>query len=239
MAALAQLDGDLAAEARLLLEERARYRAGTVLELPSHLGVTAAAALSQQPDAFAVKARRPLPSEPNNQALLGQIFHARVEAWLRSSPEQAAFDLAELDVASDNQLGRRVDALMATFTNSQWASPGGDLKLVDLERSLAVTVGGVTLRGRVDAIFEDSTGQLVLVDWKTGGLDRATGQPKPEHVGQLQLYRAMLSKLRNVPTTQIKAAIYYVKDDHTAWLEPAGADDPLSRIEAATSSFAL
>jgi len=230
-AALSMLDGPLAAEALMLLRERASRAAGPRLELPGHLSVTAADQLMRQPAGFALAARRPLPSEPSQAATLGQVFHDKVESLLRSWSGQEALELEEdWQPSPDSALGRRLDALLSNFKRSWWASHSNGLRLVDSERALTVNVAGYILRGRADAIFEDPQGELVLVDWKTGGHNSATGGPKPEHTAQLELYRAMLAQVRAIPAASIRAAIYYARSDKTCWLDPPGADNSLEAL---------
>jgi len=232
VAALAGLEGELAAEARLLLQERAGLQAGVAFELPDHVSVTAAHDLCRQPAEFAAQFRRPMPAEPSQEALLGQLFHARIEALLRSTPDDGLFELDSLQPEPGGMISQRLEQLVATFVQSEWAAPGNGLKLVDLEHALAVNLAGKTVRGRADAIFQDAVGNLVLVDWKTGGLGRTTGRPKPQHIEQLELYRAMLAQVKGIPVKQIRAAIYYAKDNHTAWLDQPGPANPLAVLLA-------
>jgi len=233
IATLAAIDSDLAAQALMLLREQAQRRAGPVLELPQHLSVTAADQLLRQPADYALQVRRPLPAEPSQAALLGQLFHAQVESLLRSWSGQEALALAEeWQPSPDSAAGRRLDALVANFRQSWWSDPANGLRLVDTEQSLATTVAGCTLRGRADAIFRDVNGALVIVDWKTGGLASKEGQPKAEHLDQLELYRAMLAQLRDIPIAEIKAAVYYASVDRTCWLDPPGLDNVLDLLAA-------
>jgi len=240
MAVLSSMDGELAAQALMLLRERAGRASGPQLELPEHLSVTAADQLVRQPAAFALAARRPLPTEPSRAATLGQMFHDRVESLLHSWSGQETLELdQDWQPSPDSAVGRRLDTLVDNFKRSWWADQSNGLRLVETEQSLTVNVGGFVLRGRADAIFEDVQGDLVLVDWKTGGLDSKTGGPKPEHTTQLELYRAMVAQVRSIPAARIQAAIYYARNSQTCWLDPPGPNHSLDALADKLSALVI
>jgi len=72
----------------------------------------------------------------------------------------------------------------------------------------ATRIGGIGVRGRIDAVFADADGGLTVVDWKTG---RPPAAAHRSAAGvQLACYRLAVSELRRVPLDRIRAAFYYV-----------------------------
>jgi DNA helicase-2/ATP-dependent DNA helicase PcrA len=65
-------------------------------------------------------------------------------------------------------------------------------------------VGGVLIRGRIDAVYETSDG-FEVVDWKTG-----SKQLGESAAIQLAMYRLAWAKLKNIDVTKVSAAFHYV-----------------------------
>jgi DNA helicase-2/ATP-dependent DNA helicase PcrA len=101
---------------------------------------------------------------------------------------------------------RELKELIEQFT----AGPFGDRVPYAVEPPFALVLGGQVVRGRIDAVYETSTGFLV-VDWKTNL--RESADPL-----QLAIYRVAWAELMDVPVHHIEAAFYYVRtgtvDEH-------------------------
>jgi len=69
-------------------------------------------------------------------------------------------------------------------------------------------VGGVVIRGRMDAVFADADGAYTVVDWKTG--KRPTGAEATAAAVQLAAYRLAWAELAGMPVDQVRAAFFYV-----------------------------
>ncbi len=69
-------------------------------------------------------------------------------------------------------------------------------------------VGATIVRGRIDAVFAEGDGYLV-VDWKTGDLDRADPI-------QLAIYRQAWAELVGVPVARVRAGFYDILRDRLA-----------------------
>ncbi|MCL2803289.1 MAG: ATP-dependent helicase [Micrococcales bacterium] len=200
---LSAMDGALASQAALLLREQSRGKAEATLHAPRHFTVTALDSWLQDPMAYAQQIRRPMPQPPQASANVGTLFHQQVEALLWAGSGQGELGLEEAaDSGSDDPDSRRVAKLVEKFKQSKWVNPSSGLKLVATEHDLAVRLSGTVLRGRVDAIFEDQTGHLVVVDWKTGSENRS-------HLDQLRRYRAMLALHQDVDPSTIRAVAHY------------------------------
>ena len=77
----------------------------------------------------------------------------------------------------------------------------------------ATEIGGVVVRGRMDAVFRDRDGSYDVVDWKTGR--RPTGAAAEAAAVQLAAYRLAWAVLAGVPVARVRAGFHYVGDDVT------------------------
>ncbi|MBB5891583.1 ATP-dependent helicase [Kutzneria kofuensis] len=204
-----------AADVDVLLAEREAARSRRELvALPDQLTVSQLVELADDPDALARRLRRPLPFPPNPLARRGTAFHAWLEQRFKSN---RLFDLDELPGAADDVVGQETDAdlarLRSAFLSSQWA----DRVPVDVEVAFETEVDGVSVRGRMDAVYADPDGGWTVVDWKTGAVPDEDKLPALSV--QLAAYRLAWAALKNVPVDRVRAAFHYVRHDHT--LRPA------------------
>ncbi|MEQ3551485.1 ATP-dependent DNA helicase [Pseudonocardia nematodicida] len=204
-----------AADVDVLLAERAAAAERPAVALPGRLSVSRLVELADDPDALATRLRRPVPLPPNPHARRGTAFHAWLEQRFGA---ERLLDLDELPGAADESVVSETDAeelaeLQAAFEASEWA----DRKPVDVEVSFETVLAGVSVRGRMDAVFADPDGGWTVVDWKTG----SPPAPGREHaVGvQLAAYRLAWAALQEVPAGRVRAAFHYVRDGVT--LRPA------------------
>ena len=158
---------DWSADVDALLAERNRVSPERAVTLPAALSVSSMVELGRDRDAAVRRLRRRLPVRPDPHALLGSAFHDWVQRFYGT---ERLFDLDDLPGAVDGQQAR-ADAedlaeLQAAFMASSWAARTP----VDVEVPFDMVIGdaGKTMvRGRIDAVFEDADG-AVVVDWKTG-----------------------------------------------------------------------
>lgn len=216
---------DLLRAADLLLDERRRREAERAgVTMPSHLAASAVVHLAADPDAFALQLRRPVPLPPSPQARRGTAFHAWVEAYYGAA---ALVDVQSLPGADDETVGDDQDLaeLRAIFLASPWAARTPLAVEVDVE----TPVGGVVLRSRIDAVFAEPDGGVVVVDWKTG---RPPTDPEVVRARELQLaaYRLAWSRRSGIPLDRVSAAFFYVATGQT--VRPNGSLEP-DRIETA------
>ena len=188
---------------RLVDEARSRFAGAVEVPLPSSLSATSLAALRDDPGAFAAALARPMPSRPSPAARFGTRFHAWVEQHYEQSRQELLVDPDELsgraDVGVDDDADLR--ELIARFE----AGPFADRTKVEVEPPFAVVLDAQVVRGRIDAVFTEDDGGVLIVDWKT---NRArTADPL-----QLAVYRLAWSELRGIPMERIRAAFYYVRD---------------------------
>jgi DNA helicase-2/ATP-dependent DNA helicase PcrA len=195
-----------------LLAERdllAQARDGEVT-VPRHLSASSLVSLASDPQAFARDLRRPMPSAPALAARRGTAFHA----WVEQHFARAAFvDLLEMpgsaddDPAEDFELPRMKELFLA----SGWAS----LRPEAIEIAIETTVDGMSIRGRIDAVFPRPGGGFTVVDWKTGA--RPSGEAAIARALQLQTYRVAFARLRGLALDQVDAAFYYAGTGETVY----------------------
>ncbi|MEN3538469.1 ATP-dependent DNA helicase [Microbispora sp. ZYX-F-249] len=193
----------------LLLREREtnRRRAGAVVELPSRLSVSSLVTLAQDPAAFARQVRRPVPRKPAPLARRGTTFHR----WLESRwGQQRLIDDLELPGAADELSETEVQLaeLQERFEGSEWAAR----EPVDLEIPFETMIGDRLVRGRMDAVFREGDG-YVVIDWKTG--ERPQGRAAETASVQLAAYRVAWASLAGVPLEKVGAAFHYVRSNET------------------------
>lgn len=223
-AALEQLpapaDGELAelweADVTALIEEHRAASAPRVdVELPGQLTASHLVALRSDPEQFARRLRRPVPFRPNSYAKRGTAFHQ----WLEDRfGAQHLLDEDELPgVGEEAVRAQDLDRLKEAFLNSPWAQRSP----VYVEHPFEVSIGGRTIRGRIDAIFRDpEDGHWIIVDWKTGPKPR--GAELEAAAVQLAVYRVALAHqlaAQGYQDPDIRAAFHYVSWNYT--FEPA------------------
>ncbi|HLL68020.1 MAG TPA: ATP-dependent DNA helicase [Micromonosporaceae bacterium] len=223
-------------EAQLLLAERERMgpdpHAPIDVPLPPHLSVSQLVILRRDPQRLARILRRPLPARPDPYARRGTAFHRWLEqrfASVRLLDLDEIPGAADADAAPDDALAE----LQARFLASAWA----DRTPIDVEVPFATVIGGVVIRGRMDAVFADPAGdhggdgRFDVVDWKTGA------QPSGAEAGaaavQLAAYRLAWAALAGVPVDRVGAAFCYVRDGVT--VRPADLLDEAGLVRLVTS----
>jgi DNA helicase-2/ATP-dependent DNA helicase PcrA len=214
-------------ETGVLLAERDRRRrpGATEVALPSHLSASALVSLADDPAAFTAALRRPMPAAPARAARRGTAFHA----WVEERYARAAIvDVDELPGSADDGAGDDdLDALRAAFEASEWAGRTP----IEVETSVETVVDGVAVRGRIDAVFEDTgaDGEPVwtVVDWKTGA--PATGSHAGARALQLGTYRLAWARARGVDPDRVRGAFFHASTGQTLWPD-LPAEEDLSRV---------
>jgi DNA helicase II / ATP-dependent DNA helicase PcrA len=184
--------------------------------VPRHLSASGIVSLASDPQAFARDLRRPMPAAPAPAARRGTAFHAWVEQHFAKAAFVDLLDLpgsADQDPASDLEL----PLMKARFLASQWASRCPEA----IELAIETTVAGISVRGRIDAVFPRPGGGFTVVDWKTGA--KPSGVQATTRALQLETYRLAFARLRGLSLDQVDAAFYYAGTGDTVF--PALPDD--------------
>jgi DNA helicase-2/ATP-dependent DNA helicase PcrA len=191
---------------RLLAEARADRSSDVAVQLPTSLSATAMARLRDDPGGFARELARPMPRPPSSAARFGTRFHAWVEARFG---QQDLFDYGDLPGRAD--AGIDDDSDLKELIGLFEAGPFATRVPHAVEAPFALVLDGQVVRGRIDAVYQDLDGYLV-VDWKTN--QAATADPL-----QLAIYRQAWAELNDVPVEEVRAAFYYVRAGEV--VEPA------------------
>ena len=198
---VAAWDTDIA----LLLEERRTERAAvrTVL-LPTSLSASDLIRLAEDPESFAARLARPMPSAPAPAARRGTRFHAWVESHFGVRP---LLDPDDLPGAADEELDSDDD--LAAMRESFLSMPYADREPWGIEVPFSLVVAGRVVPGRIDAVFAsasaDGAVRYEVVDWKTS--TRQSADPL-----QLAIYRVAFAELIGVPLADVDASFVYVRD---------------------------
>jgi DNA helicase-2/ATP-dependent DNA helicase PcrA len=164
--------------------------------------------LRRDPQALARSLRRPLPQRPTPYARRGTAFHAWLEQRYGSV---RLLDVDELPGAADDDAAadEELAALQEAFLAGEWA----DRTPVEVEVPFATTIGGVVIRGRMDAVFGEPGGRFDVIDWKTG---RRPSKADAEAAAvQMSAYRMAWASLAGVPVSRVRAGFHYVRDGVT------------------------
>ncbi|WP_421082788.1 ATP-dependent helicase [Rothia nasimurium] len=198
-------------ETELLLQLLAQPSEHQDFELPTHLSASQLVAMLATPQDVIDNIRRPMPQRPSIAARQGTIFHSWVEDHYGTL---GMLELAEDYDDGDADVELNLPELKENFLESSWAQR----EPWALEYPLETPIGGITIRGRIDAIFashhDDGSTTYELVDWKTGKPPRNEKEFKARSV-QLALYRIGFARLMDVPEERVKAFFFYASTGDT------------------------
>ena len=183
---------------RLLTEARRDRRSSIEVTRPGSLSATSLSRLRDEPEEFARDLARPMPRPPSSAARFGTRFHAWVEARFG---QQDLFDVDDLPGRGD--VGIEDDADLKEVIASFESGPFATRTPHRVEAPFALVLAGQVVRGRIDAVYTDGDGYL-LVDWKTS--QRATADPL-----QLAIYRLAWAELHGIELERVRAAFFYVR----------------------------
>ena len=169
----------------------------TVL-LPTKLSTSALVALHANPEELALNIRRPMPRGQDQYSRRGTAFHLWVEKQFSEAPTLMGDDYMDyLDPLDDDS---KLEALKKAWLASHWATKVP----TNVEVPFETVVSGVLIRGRIDAIYRDGDGYIV-VDWKTGSSELGESAAV-----QLAMYRLAWAELSGTDISKVKAAFHYV-----------------------------
>ena len=233
--ALAELGDDPAVRDTVaLIEEDRLGRQVPVVDLwAERVPATSVSAMLQDADEFACDMRRPMPVKPSSFSALGTVFHAWAERELHvagADPVSEAVDPSAVasgedvalaggnDGADEALLTAKERELLERLRENFRAFVVGELadyRAVAIEEAFSVEVGGVSVQGRIDAVFERVSGEgqrFLVVDWKSG--QPVTRQTKPEKLAyfatQLRLYRRAWAARMGVDPSEVGAMVAFL-----------------------------
>lgn len=199
-AQIADWDDDIAA---VLAAELASREGDIVVRLPDTLSASAVMALAKDPADFALDLRRPVPREPNPAARLGTEFHAWVEGYYKN-PGLLSMD----DIAAVADPAAAVDPELKLLQEAFLRSEFADASPTAVEVEFTILVGGRVIRGVIDAVFRQVSGDGAVtwqvVDWKTNKTESADPL-------QLSIYRLAWAQHTGADLDAVDAVFHYVR----------------------------
>jgi DNA helicase II / ATP-dependent DNA helicase PcrA len=208
---------------RLIDEARRARDTDHVVELPSAMSATAVLELHADPEALARRLARPMPRRPSSSARFGTRFHAWVEAFVG---QQQLLDPADIPGAADQGIDSDTD--LAELCRAFAEGPFGERVPHRVEAPFAIVLAGEVVRGRIDAVYAEGDGFLV-VDWKTNRRQSADSL-------QLAIYRLAWAELTGTPIEKVRASFFYVRTGELVSLDQLPGREELEsmlRLEAA------
>jgi DNA helicase II / ATP-dependent DNA helicase PcrA len=227
----AAFDARLAADAERIALIRERTRVDLPVPAPASLSVTGLIDYEACPQRYYWSEIRPLPRRPNQAARLGSEVHAWIE---RTSRGQATLDLDDLpDLAPEERFAdpAKEAALKDAFRASRFA---GQVPLY-AERPFALWLGGVVVRGKIDAIFGRPDGPWEVVDYKTG---RAPSGDDPTLGLQLDVYALACQEIWRKRPQDLRLTYFYLATSEEISVPAGDPDDTRRRVTRAAAAIA-
>ena len=197
----------------MLLRERRNHARGDNAQgpndVPMRLSASSLLEVMSDRDRFVRRQRRPMPAPPSPDADAGTTFHAWVE---QHYARPTLIDVDELDfdgfdVEPDDASG---DEMRARFLASEWATR----QPIAVEIAVTTSLAGLTVRGRIDAIFARDDGGLTVVDWKTGR-PPSSAADRDRKALQLAIYRVAYARLVGRDVDDVDTAFFYASTGET------------------------
>lgn len=178
--------------------------------IEEHFGVVPSADPLEAPEAEdTLGVTLPGAVEPAGETAPEEVAGEEHLEFAEGLPQDALFD--ELSLAEENEQDSSVRSLWERFAASEWGSPGWKERIWAVEYPVETHVEGVSLRGRIDAVFrtEDEDGERwILVDWKTGRRPKAAAMQARRF--QLGLYRIAFSRIMGIDPARISTVFVYL-----------------------------
>jgi len=182
----------------LITEQKARAHGSIQVPLPPRLSTSTLVALHKDPQELALNIRRPMPRGQDQYSRRGTAFHLWVERQFTDA--DTLFGDEYLDYLDPLDEDAKLEDLKKAWLSSEFANRTPARVEVPFE----TTIGGVLIRGRIDAVYATDNG-FEVVDWKTGS--STLGESAAV---QLAMYRLAWAKLTGTDISTVSAAFHYV-----------------------------
>ena len=192
-----------AQDAQALIHENTLLRSGGLeIALPPRLSTSTLVALHKDPTELALNIRRPMPRPQDEYSRRGTAFHLWIESHFRAA---TLFDDDDLDFLDPLEPDQTLEQLKNAWLASDWAPRIP----VAVEVPFEAVIGGVLVRGRIDAVYEIN-GRFEVIDWKTGSTKLGASSAV-----QLAVYRLAWANLKGIDPASVSAAFHYVPSGET------------------------
>ena len=190
-------------DARAIIAEFEEYKLGSLdVAMPPRLSTSTLIALHEDPSELARTIRRPMPRAMDEYSHRGTAFHIWIENHFNA---KTLFDDEDFDLLTPFEDDQKLEDLKTQWLASSWAP----LQPHAVEVPFETVIGGILVRGRIDAVYKTDSG-FEVVDWKTGS--KVLGESSAV---QLAVYRLAWAKLQAIPVEQVSAAFHYVPTNRT------------------------
>lgn len=198
----------------LIEEERIRREPKNFTVTLGRLRATAVSSLLEDERAFALSLRRPLPVRPSSSATLGTLIHAWAERQLRQNSGELWMEPVEGVEMLSARDAERLARMQENFMGMNM--PGVP---VAVEESFAVGIAGVTVQGRIDAVFAAPDGRSIVVDWKSGRVPTSRDTEKLRYfLNQLRLYQQAWALHSGQPVDSVDAQLVFLEHNRVLTL---------------------
>ncbi|MDO4258315.1 MAG: ATP-dependent DNA helicase [Actinomycetaceae bacterium] len=202
----------------LVLESRLRAEKNAIIDLPvERLAATSLDHLLADPQAFAVEIRRPMPKEPSSSASLGTILHA----WLERQMRMTSGELWDTPVPGEDILDSHSAKRLAQMKENFHSLNLFGCVPIAVEEPFSVTIGGIDIQGRIDAVLRQDNGRHLVVDWKSGRLP-SQGTPVEDliyYLRQLRLYSLAWAQRIGVEEGEVDALVAFLSGPQVYTIE--------------------
>jgi DNA helicase-2/ATP-dependent DNA helicase PcrA len=188
----------------------------TQVFLPARLSVSTLLYLKQEPEQLALRLRRPMPNHIDKYARRGTEFHLWLEDHFKHTSlisMDEIFNSTNSAQIPGGQADHLVDAPLLELQKAWLSSVWAEKKPIDVELGFETVIADTVIRGRIDAVYENSNGKFEVVDWKTGKVK--SGDDLSTAAVQLAMYRLAFAKLNNIDIENVSAAFHYVAQNET------------------------
>ena len=202
----------------LLIEERRASREATRVEIRAdRLPATAVSSFIADHEEWATQMRRPIPSPPSHASALGTLFHA----WIERQLHQVSGELWDEPVVGMELLTDEERHVLTRMQENFRSLDMRGARPIAIEEPFSVEVAGISIQGRIDAVFEEQDGSFTVVDWKSG---HVPGKKTPlstyaYYARQLELYRLAWSQRQGCPVESVGARVIFLAGPRTFTLE--------------------
>jgi CRISPR/Cas system-associated exonuclease Cas4 (RecB family) len=191
---------------------------------PSSVAVGSLVDFARCPKLFYWKVVRPLPSFAGPSARIGSEIHRWIE--MKSRGQATLIELEdEPDVTVEELAGTpgRLEDLREAFRRSRF----GDMVPLYAERPFLLHVEGVTVKGRIDAIYGTPEGRWEVVDYKTG---RVPDDDDPLVRTQLDVYALACVDVWHKRADDLRLTYLYLSSDTERSYEVGDVEAVRSRV---------
>lgn len=217
-------------------------------ELPYSLSPSSIAAFKECPLAFRFSYLERLPEPPSAPASKGTLVHKALELLMCRPPDDRTIDaaLADLDRARA-EFTTDPEFSQLDLSEEEWAKFHSDadalvrkyfeledptaVRPIGLELKLEARVGNARLRGVIDRLELDDDGELVITDYKTGGVPSERFEGKS--LSGVHIYALLCEQMLGRRPARVQ--LYYLQKPEMIIAE--ASDQTVTGVERRTTAL--